>query len=102
MWSFVKEKELIKLIDTSQEVKIAQEEWTPFPGYEKYYVTNNKGKLKSLGNEFDFHIDSGISEDKAAFYTMNYIKGFLGKDSPQAHNIDKVIEVMKKNLFKKT
>jgi hypothetical protein len=90
-----------KILNVPKELEITQEIWTPVPGYEKYYVQNSDGKIKSLGKKFDSHIENGVSEEKAAYYTMCFLKGYFGKDSPQAHNINKVIEVMYKNLFKK-
>lgn len=95
MWPF-KKKELPKLIEVSKNVEIQLEEWTPVPGYEKYYIQNKDGKVKSLGNEFDFHVDAGSTEETAAFLTMHYLKGYFSKDTKQVHNFEKIIEVMKK------
>ncbi len=92
MWPFKTEK--VEVIPKEKEVQV--EVWTPVIGHEKYYVENQYGKIKSLGKEFDSNIEIGFSEEKAAWLTMNYLKGYFGSKSPQAYNISKVIEVMDK------
>jgi predicted DNA-binding ArsR family transcriptional regulator len=98
MWPFKTKK-----VEVIQEEKTEVETWTPVIGYEKYYVQNEKGQIKSLGKEFDSNIENGVSEEKAAWLTMNFLKGYYGKNSQNAYNIEKVIEVMDKkwNLTKK-
>ena len=96
MWPF--KLKFIKTVQAPKEIELVTEEWTPVPGYEKYYVQNTEGNVKSLGNEFDFHIENGASEEKAAYYTMRFLQGYIGRDSVHSNNVKKIVEVMEKNL----
>ena len=71
--------------------------WEPVPGFEKYMVQNKLGRVKSLGKEFEFHIDNGTNEESAAWFAMHWLKGYLSKDKLLTENIDNIIKTMERS-----